>query len=69
MSARPRSFYYLLGNFLLLLFAGNVAAAARLSRGPMEEARSGRHAHQRRYLRSAARLAVDHNSIGITPEI
>ena len=48
---------------------GNVAAAARLHRGAMEEPLGRRHAHQRGHLRSAARLAVNHHPVGIAAEV
>src|ERR1017187_10257843 len=50
-----------------LLAAGRIAAAARLHRRPMEESRRGRHAHQAGHLRTAARLAVNHDLSGSPP--
>ena len=35
----------------------------------MEESHRRRHAHQGRYLRSAARLAVNHHPVGIPAEV
>ena len=52
-----------------LLGAGRIAAAARLHRSAMEQSRRRRHAHQGGHLGAAARLAVDHDLVGIAAEI
>ncbi len=60
---------HLFGKLAGLIAVRGIAASARLRRGAMDQAGCGGHAEQGGHLRTAARLAVDHDAIGIAPKV